>query len=97
MQGALDDITVLDLGQVIAMPFCTMRCAICAPYEYGPRHRNVGCADGAPTIPVLKLSETPARIETLAPAPGEHNEAVFMGLLGHTKDELERWRADGVM
>ena len=24
MQGALDDITVLDLGQVIAMPFCTM-------------------------------------------------------------------------
>ena len=24
MQGALDDITVLDLGQVIGMPFCTM-------------------------------------------------------------------------
>ena len=24
MQGALDDITVLDLGQVIAMPICTM-------------------------------------------------------------------------
>src|SRR4051812_12040492 len=24
MQGALDDITVLDLGQVIAMPVCTM-------------------------------------------------------------------------
>ena len=24
MQGALDDVTVLDLGQVIAMPMCTM-------------------------------------------------------------------------
>jgi crotonobetainyl-CoA:carnitine CoA-transferase CaiB-like acyl-CoA transferase len=24
MPGALDDITVLDLGQVIAMPICTM-------------------------------------------------------------------------
>ena len=24
MPGALDDITVLDLGQVIAMPVCTM-------------------------------------------------------------------------
>jgi len=45
----------------------------------------------------LKLSETPARVERLAPLPGEHNEAVFVGLLGHAKDELEQWREAGVI
>ena len=33
----------------------------------------------------------------LAPFPGEHNEAVFVGLLGHAKDELEQWREAGII
>ena len=45
----------------------------------------------------LKLSETPGRIERLAPLPGEHNEEIFVGLLGHSKDELARWEAEGVV
>jgi formyl-CoA transferase len=45
----------------------------------------------------LKMSETPGRVRTLAPMPGEHNEEIFCGLLGHSKDELTRWRADGVV
>jgi formyl-CoA transferase len=45
----------------------------------------------------LKLSETPGRIESLAPLPGEHNEEIFVGLLGHSKDELSRWQAEGVI
>jgi formyl-CoA transferase len=45
----------------------------------------------------LKLSETPGRIERLAPGIGEHNEDIFVGLLGHSKDELARWQADGVI
>jgi len=45
----------------------------------------------------LKLSETPGRIESLAPVPGEHNEDIFVGMLGHSKDELARWEADGVI
>lgn len=45
----------------------------------------------------LKLSETPGRVERLAPLPGEHNEAIFVELLGHSKDELEQWRAAGVI
>lgn len=45
----------------------------------------------------LKLSETPGRIERLAPLPGEHNEEIFVGLLGHSKDELSRWQAEGVI
>jgi crotonobetainyl-CoA:carnitine CoA-transferase CaiB-like acyl-CoA transferase len=45
----------------------------------------------------LKLSETPGRIESLAPLPGEHNEAIFIGLLGHSREELSQWQAEGVI
>jgi formyl-CoA transferase len=45
----------------------------------------------------LKMSETPGRVRTLAPQPGEHNEAIFCGLLGHSKEELARWREEGVV
>jgi len=78
MDLALDDVTVLDLGQVIAMPFCTMLLA-----DLGAR--------------VIKVSETPGRVRWLAPLPGEHNEEVFVGLLGHSPDDLARWRAEGVI
>jgi crotonobetainyl-CoA:carnitine CoA-transferase CaiB-like acyl-CoA transferase len=45
----------------------------------------------------LKLSETPGRVERLAPLPGEHNSEVFVGLLGHSPEELARWQAEGVI
>ena len=45
----------------------------------------------------LKLSETPGRINHLAPMPGEHNEAIFVDLLGHSPDELARWQAESVV
>lgn len=45
----------------------------------------------------LKLSETPGRVERLAPLPGEHNEAIFVGLLGHLKEDLARWQEEGVI
>ena len=45
----------------------------------------------------LKLSETPGRIATLAPLPGQHNEDVFVGMLGHSKDEVAKWETDGVI
>jgi CoA:oxalate CoA-transferase len=45
----------------------------------------------------LKMSETPGRVRTLAPMPGEHNEEILCGLLGHSKEELTRWRAEGVV
>jgi crotonobetainyl-CoA:carnitine CoA-transferase CaiB-like acyl-CoA transferase len=45
----------------------------------------------------LKLSETPGRIESLAPLPGAHNEEIFVGLLGHSRQDLERWREQGVL
>jgi crotonobetainyl-CoA:carnitine CoA-transferase CaiB-like acyl-CoA transferase len=45
----------------------------------------------------LKLSETPGRVERLAPLPGEHNEAIYVDLLGHSKEDLARWQAEGVV
>ena len=45
----------------------------------------------------LKLSETPGRVRWLAPMPGEHNEEIFVGLLGHSPADLERWHAEGVI
>jgi hypothetical protein len=29
--------------------------------------------------------------------PGAHNEEIFCGLLGHSRDELSRWHAEGVI
>ncbi|MBI4641147.1 MAG: CoA transferase [Candidatus Tectomicrobia bacterium] len=45
----------------------------------------------------LKLSETPGRIESLAPLPGEHVEEIFIDLLGHSKEELSGWQQEGVI
>jgi formyl-CoA transferase len=44
----------------------------------------------------VKFSETPGAIGPI-PTPGEHNEEVYCGLLGHNPSELERWRAEGVI
>ncbi len=45
----------------------------------------------------LKLSETPGRVKWLAPNPGEHNKDVFVDLLGHSLDDLARWRTEGII
>jgi crotonobetainyl-CoA:carnitine CoA-transferase CaiB-like acyl-CoA transferase len=45
----------------------------------------------------LKLSETPGRVKWLAPSPGQHNEAVFVDLLGYSTADLARWSSEGVI
>jgi crotonobetainyl-CoA:carnitine CoA-transferase CaiB-like acyl-CoA transferase len=45
----------------------------------------------------LKLSETPGRVERLAPLPSEHNETIFIDLLGYAKHDLTRWKEKGVI
>ncbi len=44
-----------------------------------------------PSAP-YRLSETPWRVERPAPMLGEHNEAVYSGLLGYSKEELVKLR-----
>jgi crotonobetainyl-CoA:carnitine CoA-transferase CaiB-like acyl-CoA transferase len=45
----------------------------------------------------LKLSETPGRVERLAPMPGEHNEEIYVGMLGYTKEDVDRWQNEGII
>ncbi|MBC8642254.1 CoA transferase [Caballeronia sp. EK] len=45
----------------------------------------------------IKLSATPAHLRSPAPQLGEHNAAVFGGLLGLTADELAKLQLDGVI
>jgi crotonobetainyl-CoA:carnitine CoA-transferase CaiB-like acyl-CoA transferase len=49
--------------------------------------------DGIP----LHFSRTEWRIERSAPCLGQHNREVFGGLLGHSEEELQRWRTEGVL
>ncbi|WP_297699538.1 CoA transferase, partial [Mycobacterium sp.] len=51
---------------------------------------------GPGIVPVL--SESPGRLRNAGPArPGEHNDDVYVGLLGKTAEELEKLRAQEVL
>ena len=51
---------------------------------------------GPGVVPVL--SETPGTIRNAGPArPGQHNDDVYVGLLGKTAEELDVLRAEGVL
>ncbi|GAF95086.1 unnamed protein product, partial [marine sediment metagenome] len=44
-----------------------------------------------------KMSETPWRGERAAPLLGEHNEQVYRGRLGYSKEQLDTMAADGTI
>jgi crotonobetainyl-CoA:carnitine CoA-transferase CaiB-like acyl-CoA transferase len=48
-----------------------------------------------PGVPVL-LSETPGKVERLAPELGQHTEEVLMELCGYTWDDLAKLREEEV-
>jgi crotonobetainyl-CoA:carnitine CoA-transferase CaiB-like acyl-CoA transferase len=47
--------------------------------------------------PVPRFSATPGRIEHLGPALGEHNDEVYLDLLGLDADRYRRMRDSGVI
>ena len=47
--------------------------------------------------PAPRLSKTPGRIATLGPELGQHNEDVYCGILGLSKDEVAGLREEGVI
>ncbi|MCB1741970.1 MAG: CoA transferase [Gammaproteobacteria bacterium] len=46
---------------------------------------------------IPKLLGTPGRVQSLGPALGAHNEAVYGGLLGKSSEELARLKSEGVI
>jgi hypothetical protein len=51
---------------------------------------------GPGVVPVL--SESPGTVRNAGPArPGQHNDDVYIGLLGKTAEELEELRAEEVL
>jgi crotonobetainyl-CoA:carnitine CoA-transferase CaiB-like acyl-CoA transferase len=48
---------------------------------------------GAP----FRMSETPWELESPAPLLGQHNEEVYASLLGYSPQDVESWRAQGVI
>jgi len=45
----------------------------------------------------IKLSRTPGKVVFRAPRVGEHNEEVYCGLLGLSREELEKLKEEGVV
>ncbi len=46
---------------------------------------------------VPRLSETPGEVRWVGPALGQHNEEIYTGLLGKSREELARLRETGVI
>lgn len=45
----------------------------------------------------IKLAQTPGRIGHRAPFLGEHNEEVYCGMLGYSREELTAFRRAGII
>jgi crotonobetainyl-CoA:carnitine CoA-transferase CaiB-like acyl-CoA transferase len=60
------------------------------------RAAHPGLGEVGLMAPPFSLSETPARLDRAGPTLGEHNEAVFKGLLGLSAAEYASLAADGI-
>jgi formyl-CoA transferase len=46
---------------------------------------------------VPRFSRTPGSVDFLGPAMGAHNEEIYCGELGYSKERLARLREDGIV
>ena len=47
--------------------------------------------------PYPQLSETPGSYDRPAPGLGDHNEEIYRGIMGFSKEELARLRDEGII
>ncbi len=57
--------------------------------------------DGSGKVPVtglpIRMSGTPTELQRSFPAVGEHNEEIYCGLLGHSREDLTRLAEEGII
>ncbi len=56
-----------------------------------------GSGDVLVTSPPLRMSETPLKIERSFPAIGQHNEEIYCGLLGYSREDLVKLKEEGAI
>jgi len=44
----------------------------------------------------IKLSDTPGKVRSFSPLPGQHTDEILIGL-GYSKDTIQEWRQEGVV
>jgi len=99
---SLDEILrILEGAEAVVGPVYDVRGILSDPH-YRAREDIVTVADselGEIPMPAVlpKLSRTPGRIEHAGPSLGEHNEMIYGGLLGLSREELEKLTRDGVI
>jgi crotonobetainyl-CoA:carnitine CoA-transferase CaiB-like acyl-CoA transferase len=61
-------------------------------------HPKFGAVDDVYGMGIpIKFSEAPTGFDQPAPAIGEHNELIYTGMLGYSKETLDRLKSDGVI
>ena len=94
----------VEKGQALGLP-CELRYT---PSEFlediQPRARHFFVESSRPDSGVFPIPGRPYRSDPdligyrmSAPTLGQHNEAVYVGELGHARKDLESWRSDGLI
>lgn len=81
---------ILDFAEICEEPHFLERESV-ARFEH-PLHGPMKAYGVGP-----KFSRTPAKVRHAAPQLGQHNEDVYAGVLGYSKEKIEQLRAAGVI
>jgi len=90
MEAGVSAAPVYDARQILEDPHFAARAAIASVED-----RDFGAVKMPGLVP--RFSHTPGEIRSSGPEPGAHNDEVYREMLGLTRDEVERLRAENVI